>query len=84
MIPETGPTFVRMAEEQGRAVSLYFAFRLHDHALSRRLGLPHKGYERDHFKRFGSSSLELGGNPVVSSMEESRLEEAVSFLLKAQ
>lgn len=84
VIAENGPTFVRMAQARGHAVSLYYAFRLYDQALSRCLGLRHAGYERQHFVPFGGDGVELGGNLVICAPEENRREEAITFFLKAQ
>ena len=69
VILETGSTFIRRAEEQGPTVSLYYAFRLYDQALSRYLSLPLGGFERNHLLRVNECQIELGGHPMAYAPE---------------
>ena len=84
VIPETGPTFLRLAEERVRAVSLYYVFRLYDQALSHSLGLQHRAYESHDFMPYGEDAVELGGNLVVYASEEAQREVAIQFFVKSQ
>lgn len=84
VILETGSRFVRNAETQSPAVSLYYAFRLYDQALSRFLGLPHGRYEKNHLIMVNEYQTELGDHPVAVAPKPGQCQNASNYFLKAQ
>lgn len=66
------------------AVSLYYAFTIHDQVLSQALGLRHAPLARGLFTLEGSSTIHLGGHPVISSPDQAQREAAIEFLLRVQ
>ena len=85
VILQTGSTFLQLSEEQGRAaVSLYYAFRLYDQALSRHLELNHGGFRKKDFMRVGKYQVDVGGNPVAWCLTPEHREEPIDYFLEAQ
>ena len=85
VIKETGSAFLRLAEEQGTpAVSIYYAFRLYDQAISRYLDLRHGGYRRVDFLTENDHLIDLGGHPVAWCSDKAQPEKAIDYFLRAQ
>ena len=85
VILQTGSAFLGLAEEQGRpAVSLYYAFRLYDQALSRHLELNHGGFRMQDFMPVDKYRVDLGGNPVAWCLTPAQREESIEYFLESQ
>ena len=70
-----------------RAVSLYYAFTIHDQALSRALGLQHLPLRREALfpqERTSMQTIHLGDRTVINSPDPDERERAAEFLLKVQ
>jgi hypothetical protein len=66
------------------AVSLYYAFAIHDQVMSRSLNLRHAPHPRGAFQSEIPNTIHLAGQPVISSPDPTQQEAAVEFLLRAQ
>ena len=86
VILKTGSGFLNDAAqgEDGKAVSLYFAFLLLDQALSRNLALAHGVYEDKDFMMVNEFHIDLGGNPVAFAHYDDQHKAAIKYFLKAQ
>lgn len=86
VVKETGSAFLAKAQELGKSVSLYYAFRLFDQVLSLSLDLGHGGYlERNFSDGFGTDEVtELGNDPVIYAADNSERSDAIKFFLNAQ
>ena len=65
-----------------QVITMYFAFRLFDQVLSRCLGLQHG--EIGSFRNMAEYGVELGGNPVILSLDSTQCEEAIDYFQNGQ
>jgi hypothetical protein len=66
------------------ALSLYYAFAIHDQVMSRSLNLRHARHSRGAFWSEFPNTVHLAGQPVISSPDPTQREAAIEFLLKTQ